>query len=78
MSSRKGTTKICGHWPWGMGLFASAVAATAACARNAVQLVKKNIDLQFCTDVYAVVTYICDYYSKDETGMTQFLKDTLK
>ena len=37
-----------------------------------------NMDLQFCTDVYAVVTYICDYYSKDETGMTEFLKNTLK
>ena len=37
-----------------------------------------NMDIQFCTDVYAVVTYICDYYSKDETGMTDFLKEALK
>jgi hypothetical protein len=37
-----------------------------------------NMDLQFCTDAYAVVTYVCDYWSKDETGMTEFLKKTLK
>ena len=37
-----------------------------------------NLDLQFCCDTYAVITYICDYYSKDETGMTYFLKETIK
>ena len=37
-----------------------------------------NIDLQFCMDAYAVVTYVCDYWSKDETGMTDFLKQALK
>ena len=37
-----------------------------------------NMDLQFCMDVYAVVTYVCDYWSKDETGMTEFLKEALK
>ena len=37
-----------------------------------------NLDLQFCCDTYAVVTYICDYYSKGETGMTDLLKATIK
>ena len=37
-----------------------------------------NMDIQFCTDAYAVVTYICDYWSKDETGMTDYLKEALK
>ena len=32
-----------------------------------------NMDLQFCCDSYAVVTYICDYYSKDKTGITDVL-----
>ena len=35
------------------------------------------MDLQFCMDAYAVVTYVCDYWSKDETGMTEFLKKAL-
>ena len=39
---------------------------------------KANMDIQFCMDVYAVVTYVCDYWSKDETGMTEFLKEALK
>ena len=37
-----------------------------------------NMDIQFCMDSYAVVTYVCDYWSKDETGMTDFLKQALK
>ena len=37
-----------------------------------------NMDIQFCTDAYSVVTYICDYWSKDETGMTGFLKAAFK
>ena len=36
------------------------------------------MDLQFCFDAYAVSTYVCDYWSKDETGMTDFLKTALK
>ena len=35
------------------------------------------MDLQFCIDSYAVVTYVCDYWSKDESGMTNFLKKAL-
>ena len=37
-----------------------------------------NMDIQFCCDTYAVVTYICDYYSKDETGITDLMKRALK
>ena len=37
-----------------------------------------NMDLQFCLDSYAVVTYVCDYWSKDESGMTDFLKQAFK
>ena len=37
-----------------------------------------NTDVQFCYDHYAVVTYICDYYGKDESGMTDFLQEALK
>ena len=36
------------------------------------------MDIQFCLDPYAIVTYVCDYWSKDETGMTEFLKQALK
>ena len=36
------------------------------------------MDLQFTLDSYAVVTYVCDYWSKDESGMTEFLKQALK
>ena len=36
------------------------------------------MDIQFCLDAYAIVTYVCDYWSKDETGMTEFLKQALK
>ena len=36
------------------------------------------MDIQFCLDAYAVVTYVCDYWSKDETGMTDFLKEAFK
>ena len=27
-----------------------------------------NMDLQLCLDFYAVITYISDYYSKDDSG----------
>ena len=37
-----------------------------------------NMDLQYCCDTYAVVTYICDYYSKDETGVTDVFKQVVK
>ena len=37
-----------------------------------------NMDIQFCTDAYAVVTYVCDYWSKDGTGMTAYLKKSFQ
>ena len=36
------------------------------------------MEIQFCLDPYAVVTYVCDYWSMDETRMTDFLKQALK
>jgi hypothetical protein len=32
-----------------------------------------NLDLQICTDIFAVVTYITDYCAKDETGVLEIL-----
>ena len=43
-----------------------------------IDVFQANMDLQFCTDAYAVVTYVCDYWSKDDTGMTAFLKESFK
>ena len=37
-----------------------------------------NMDIQLCLDFYAVLTYISDYYGKDETGTTNFIKAALK
>ena len=37
-----------------------------------------NMDLQLAYDVYAVLTYIIGYATKDETGMTKELTDALK
>ncbi len=34
-----------------------------------------NMDLQICLDRFAIVTYITDYYSKDESGTTKVLKE---
>lgn len=35
---------------------------------------KANIDIQFCLDHYAVVTYVSDYFTKDDSGLTQVLQ----
>ena len=37
-----------------------------------------NMDIQLAHDPYAVLTYIVKYVSKDESGMTTFLKDALR
>ena len=37
-----------------------------------------NIDLQLCLDYYAVITYISDYYSKDDSGTMGHIKEALK
>ena len=38
---------------------------------------KANMDIQFCYDGYSVVTYITDYLSKGDAGVTQALKKAL-
>ena len=37
-----------------------------------------NMDLQLCLDFYAVITYISDYYSKDDSGTMRHIKEALK
>ena len=37
-----------------------------------------NMDFQLCLDYYAVITYISDYYCKDDTGTMQILQEALK
>ena len=37
-----------------------------------------NMDLQLCLDYYAVITYISDYYSKDDSGTMGHIKEALK
>ena len=37
-----------------------------------------NLDLQPCLDFYSIVTYISDYYSKDDTGTVEVLKNAHK
>ena len=39
---------------------------------------KANIDVQVCLDQYAVISYITDYFAKDDSGLTQVLKEALK
>ena len=36
------------------------------------------MDLQVCLDFFAVITYITEYYTKDDTSTMKFLKDALK
>ena len=36
-----------------------------------------NMDIQIALDPYAIITYIVSYVSKDESGMTGFLKEAL-
>ena len=37
-----------------------------------------NMDLQLCLDFFAVITYISDYYGKDDSGTMKFIKEALK
>ena len=39
---------------------------------------KGNTDLQLCLDYFAVITYITEYYTKDDTGMMTKLVEMLK
>ena len=36
-----------------------------------------NMDIQLALDPYAIISYIVNYVSKDESGMTKFLKEAL-
>lgn len=36
-----------------------------------------NMDIQFCTDSYAVITYITDYLTKSDAGLTKELRNAL-
>ena len=36
------------------------------------------MDIQFCLDYFAVITYICDYYSKDDSGTLKYIMEALK
>ena len=37
-----------------------------------------NIDLQPCLDYFAVITYVTDYLTKDDTGLTAILREVIK
>ena len=37
-----------------------------------------NTDFQICLDFYAIITYITEYYVKDDTGIIKVLVNTLK
>ena len=37
-----------------------------------------NTDFQICLDFYAIITYITEYYAKDDTGIFKILVSTLK
>ena len=37
-----------------------------------------NVDLQPCLDYFAVITYITDYLTKDDTGVTAVLREVMK
>ena len=43
-----------------------------------MQVWQANMDIQFCTDTYAIVTYITDYFSKGDAGFEKVLKACLK
>ena len=36
------------------------------------------MDLQICLDFYAIITYINDYYGKDDSGTMKHIKEALK
>ena len=37
-----------------------------------------NMDIQLCLDFFAVITYISDYYSKDDSGTLDIIRKALK
>ena len=39
---------------------------------------RANMDVQFCLDTYAIITYVCDYLTKTDDGLTKFMKEAIK
>jgi hypothetical protein len=37
-----------------------------------------NIDFQVCLDFFSIITYITNYYTKDDTGTVKYLKEASK
>ena len=37
-----------------------------------------NTDFQFCFDFYAIITYITEYFTKDDNGVMKIMVDTMK
>ena len=37
-----------------------------------------NMDIQPCLDYFGVITYVTDYYMKDDTGTLKFIDKALK
>ena len=37
-----------------------------------------NLDIQICLDFFAVITYITDYYAKDDSGTLRLISEALK
>ena len=37
-----------------------------------------NMDIQICIDFFSVITYITEYFCKDDTGTTSFLIEAAK
>ena len=37
-----------------------------------------NMDLQICLDFYAVITYITEYFMKDDTGTLEYMVEAIK
>ena len=42
-----------------------------------IQAWDANIDIQICLDFFAVITYITDYYMKDDSGLMKEMQDAL-
>ena len=38
----------------------------------------RNINLQPCFDYFAVITYVTDYFTKDDSGVTAILREVMK
>ena len=43
--------------------------------KKLLKLHQANIDIQYCVDEYAVAEYICNYVTKNESGLSSLLKN---